>query len=351
MSAPEKGRERVHVAILGATGIVGQHLVRILAGHPWLEVTEVFGSERRRGLLYGDATDWVVTDDPPEVVASLALKGPDEEVCAPVVLSALPAEAARRCERRLADAGHLVCTNASAHRMDDDVPLVVPEVNPASLDHHLSRGRGLLIANPNCVVTGLALALAPIERTWGIESGTVVTLQALSGAGLSGPTGLTALGNVVPWIEGEEEKIEQELGKVLGCRAPLAIAVNRVPVHDGHLAHVFLRLRRKATPEHVVEALEAFRPEEAVVGLPSIPSRPLVVRHEPDRPQPRRDAGAGSGMSVSVGRVRSTGLYDVAFTVVSNNTVRGAAGACIANAELAMSRGMLRQSSGSWTAP
>jgi aspartate-semialdehyde dehydrogenase len=197
------------------------------------------------------------------------------------------------------------------------------------------------VANPNCVVTGLALALAPIERAFGLEASTVVTLQALSGAGSGGPAALAAAANVLPFIAGEEEKIPGELQKVLGAGVDVAVAVTRVPVVDGHTAHVFLRLGRCAPPTEVVEVLEAFRPEDDIASLPSIPRRPLVVRSETDRPQPRLDAGAGGGMTVSVGRIREAPPYDVALTLVVHNTVRGAAGACVANAELCLARGLV----------
>ena len=251
----------------------------------------------------------------------------------------------RNQEPALAEAGHVVCTNASAHRMSPFVPLLVPEVNQRALAlvarQPWAGAGGALVANPNCMVTGLALALAPIERAWGIRAGAVVTLQSLSGAGLAGPAALALLGNVVPWIDGEEEKIQAELKKVLDSDLAMAVAVNRVPVVDGHTAHVFLDLKRRASPERVQCALRDFTPEPGLRALPTIPDRTLVVREEPDRPQPRLDAGAGDGMTVSVGRIRQAPPYDVALAVVVHNAIRGAAGACLANAELCVARGLV----------
>lgn len=335
---------KIPVAVLGATGLVGQHLVRLLDDHPWFLLSEVVASDRRAGQRYGDVVPWIVSDAPPMPASDLILRSTTDEILSPLILSALPAGSARVVEPRLVEAGHVVCTNASAHRMDPSVPLVVPEVNADAVRRGAGagpEGPGAIVANPNCVATGLAVALAPIERAWGISSATVVTLQALSGAGLSGPGALTMSSNVVPWIDGEEEKIGQELSKLLGVRIPMAVAVNRVPVVDGHTAHVFLQLRRRAQIEAVAECLTSFRPDPPVRDLPSIPSRPIVVRSEVDRPQPARDAGAEGGMAVSVGRLRAAPPYDVALTVVSHNAVRGAAGACLANAELCVAKGLV----------
>jgi aspartate-semialdehyde dehydrogenase len=334
------------VAVLGASGLVGQRIVHMLSDHPWFRVAEVVASDRRAGACYGDSVDWRPTPEPPDAVAGLTLRRLEDDVAASVVLSALPADEARQVETRLAAGGHLVCTNASAHRMDPTVPLVIPEVNPSALD--LARrqawhaGGGAIVGNPNCVVAGLAMALAPLDRLWGIESVGVVTLQAISGAGSAGPTAFAMTGNVVPWIDGEERKISSELLRILGRQLDVAVTVNRVPVLDGHMAHVYLNFQRPPKIEDVVGALSSFRPPPEARGLPSIPEHPVVVRMEHDRPQPRRDAMAGAGMAVTVGRIRSAPPFHLAMTVVSHNLIRGAAGACIANAELSVARHVTR---------
>jgi aspartate-semialdehyde dehydrogenase len=268
----------------------------------------------------------------------------DRTPASPVVLSALPGRVARDVEVRLANEGRLVSSNASVHRMRPDVPLMVPEVNPGALSlaeaQPWRRSGGVLVCNPNCVATGVSLALAPLHRRWGIGEVVMVTLQALSGAGLGGPSALSMTGNVIPWIEGEEEKIPGELGRLLGGAFPVAVAANRVPVADGHTAHVFLRFDRRAGAAEVAAELRRSGRGEAAVSLPTLPDRSLVVVDGADRPQPLLDAGRSGGMKVSVGRVRSAPPSDVAMVVVSHNAVRGAAGACLANAELCVARGL-----------
>lgn len=342
----ERVGARIPTAVLGATGIVGQRLVNLLETHPWFRLAEVVGSERSAGRRYGEAVARVAGERPPAHAADLELLGPGAALRSPLVLSALPSAAARETEAPLARAGHVVATNASAHRLDDNVPLVVPEVNPEAVDTVRTQPwagtGGALIANPNCVVAGLALALAPVHLAFGIEAVTVVTLQAVSGAGRSGVGAVAIVGNAIPWIPGEEEKLGPELGKILDCDLTVTAAANRVPVLDGHLAHVFCSLRHPASPAAAAEALREFRPPAAASTLPSAPARPLIVRTEPDRPQPRLDKDAAGGMAVSVGRIRSAGgPHDLALAVVSHNGVRGAAGACLANAELCMRRAPL----------
>ena len=332
--------DRVPVAVLGATGIVGQRLVQLLVAHPTLRLAAVAASERHAGAAYGDVVDWSLGGDPPSEAACLPMRVPTEAPECPIVLSSLPGQVARRLELPLAEAGHIVCTNASAHRLRADVPLLVPEVNAdairlAATQPWSSQG-GCVVANPNCVVVGLALTLAPIQRAFGIESATVVTLQAISGAGLRGVGAVQIEGNAIPWIAGEEEKIGPELNKILATDLSVASSVNRVPVLDGHMANVFLKLESFAGPGDVARALADFRGPPSVSELPSLPERPLVVRSEPDRPQPRLDAGTAGGMAVTVGRIRVATPHDIAMTVVVHNGIRGAAGACLANAELCL---------------
>ena len=339
IDATANGRERAPVAILGATGLVGQRLVRMLDRHPSFRLAEVVGSERRAGLSYRKATSWVMGGDPPTHASALKLLAPGAPLHSRIVLSALPSRPAEEMEPELARAGHVVCTNASAHRLRPDTPLIVPEVNAEAIagvaSQPWAQSGGALVANPNCVVVALAMALAPLERNFGIESATVVTLQALSGAGMGGPQALEVAGNVIPWIAGEEDKIGPELNKLLGTGIDLAVAVNRVPVLDGHMAHIFCTLRRPASPLDALRALRDFRGMAGPDRLPTLPRRPLVVCTEPDRPQPRLDADRAAGMAVTVGRLRSAPPpHDLALVVVAHNGIRGAAGACLANAEL-----------------
>lgn len=327
------------VAVLGATGLVGQRLLRMLEGHPLFHLAEVVGSERRAGRDYVEATRWAIGGDPPPRASGLALLPPGAPLRSRVVLSALPSGPAKETEPALARAGHVVCTNASAHRLRPDTPLVIPEVNATAIagiaTQPWSESGGALVANPNCVVVALAMALAPIDSAFGIESATVVTLQALSGAGLGGLNAVEVAGNVVPWIRGEEEKIGPELNKILDTDIDVAVAVNRVPVLHGHTAHVFCRLRRQASHRDVIDVLRDFSPSSPADTLPTLPARPLVVRTEPDRPQPRLDADSAAGMAVTVGRIRpASPPHDLALVAVAHNGIRGAAGACLANAEL-----------------
>ena len=340
MRMTHRSDERLPVAVLGATGIVGQRLVRMLDGHPSLRLASVAASERRAGERYGDTVRWSLGGDPPAEAAGLPLRVVTEPPECRIVLSALPSGVARELEPALAEAGHIVSTNASAHRLRADVPLLVPEVNPQALtlaaEQPWSEGGGRLVANPNCVVAGLALALAPLHDAFGIEAATVVTLQAVTGAGLTGVGSVQIEGNAIPWIPGEEEKIEPELNKILGAEIAVAVSVNRVPVLDGHSANVFLKFATPATPDDAVRALAEFRAPPSLPALPSLPERPLIVRSEPDRPQPRLDIGAAGGMAASVGRIRAAPPHDLAMTVVAHNGVRGAAGACLANAEFCL---------------
>ena len=329
----------IPVAVLGATGIVGQRLVRMLDGHARFHLAEVVGSERRAGRRYARATPWAIGGDPPPGATALRLLAPGAPLRSRLVFSALPAVVAKETELALARSGHVVCTNASAHRMRADTPLIVPEVNGEAIGgtaaQPWSEVGGALVANPNCVVAGLAIALAPIQRAFGIESATVVTLQALSGAGLGGLNAVDVAGNIIPGIRGEEEKIGPELNKILEADIPTSVAANRVPVLDGHTAHVFCNLRTPATHVEVARVLRDFRPPVHVASLPTLPARPLVVRTDPDRPQPRLDADAEGGMAVTVGRIRPAfPPHDLTLVVGVHNGIRGAAGACLANAEL-----------------
>lgn len=345
---------RVPVAILGATGAVGQRMVSLLEGHPTLRLAEVAASERSAGRTYAEATRWFLPGDVPGAARGLVVLGVEERLSSRLVLSALDAAVADTVEPLQASRGAMVVSNTRSFRMKEDVPLLIPEVNSdhlALLDRqewHLAGGG--IVTNPNCVVVGLAMALAPLHRAFGIEAVCVTTLQALSGAGYPGVPSLDSLGNVVPFIEGEEEKIAKEPGKILGrlgaggvtpARFPISVSVNRVGVRDGHTESVFVKLARRASLAEVRAALEGFSGEPQRLSLPSAPDRAIVVRDEKDRPQPARDLEAGRGMSVTVGRLRADPVYDVKFTLLVHNTVRGAAGAALLNAELLAATGRL----------
>ncbi|MGH9477834.1 MAG: aspartate-semialdehyde dehydrogenase [Terriglobales bacterium] len=357
MAAPAAGR--LEVGILGATGVVGQRLLTLLDRHPWFEPVWLAASDRSAGKAYGDAVGWRLPTPLPERFARLPVSPASPDGCGPhLVISSVDAATAQELEPAFAAAGHAVLTNSSPLRMRADVPLIVPECNPeqvALIERQPDFGRGgFVVANPNCSTIGLVLALAPLERAFGLESVVAVTMQAVSGAGYPGVASLDILGNVVPYIEQEEEKMEREARKILGRLGPTgvepaAFAVsahcNRVAVVDGHLESVSVKLRARASLDDVCQALAGFRGRPQELDLPSAPPHPVLVATAPDRPQPRLDAELGeglrAGMAVVVGRVRPCKILDFKFTVLSHNTLRGAAGAALLNAELLHAEGRI----------
>ena len=346
-------QSKIAVGVLGATGMVGQQFVSRLDGHPWLDLQWLAASERSAGRRYVDAAPWRLRSPMPAAVSDMTVEACEPAGGPSVVFSALDAKAADHLEAAFAAAGHVVLSNARTHRMDPLVPLLIPEINADHLDllpaQREARGwSGAVVTNPNCAAIVLALALAPL-RPFGIRRVSVSTFQALSGAGYPGVAALDAVGNVIPFIGGgEEEKIELETLKILGAdggRTPLdaviSAQVTRVPVPDGHLMNVSVDLDARPSVEDVTSAMRAFtgRPQE--LGLPTAPVPPLVVMDEPDRPQPRLDAGLGDGMAVSVGRVRACPVLTHKFVALGHNTIRGAAGASILNAELMKAEGLI----------
>lgn len=333
------------VAVLGATGAVGQTFIRLLDGHPWFSVAEVAASERSAGRPYGEVTRWLEGAMPAGVRDRLVLPCDPAAVTAPIVFSALDSAPAAVLEPAFAAAGRLVLSNAKSFRMAPDVPLLIPEVNWAQAallgGQQHSRGwpvGGGLVTNANCSATVIAMALAPLHAAFGVERLFVATMQAVSGAGYPGVPSLDILGNVVPYIADEEPKVESELQKLLGTGVRVAAHTNRVPVEHGHTACCSVGFSRRATPAEVVEVLRAWRGPDGLAPwldrCPTAPAAPVLVTDAPDRPQPRRDRDAGGGMAVTVGRVREDPLLDVRFVVMGHNTVRGAAGGSVLNAEL-----------------
>jgi aspartate-semialdehyde dehydrogenase len=347
---------RYRVGILGATGTVGQRFIQLLENHPQFEVSALAASDRSQGKTYGEACSWRLPGEMPAGARGLKVGPPSPPLDCELVFSSLPGEIARETEESFARAGYAVISNSSALRMDEDVPLLIPEVNHAHLaqldtqKRTRSLERGMIVTNPNCSTIMLALALAPLHARFGVEAVVATTLQALSGAGYPGVASLDAADNVLPYIGGEEEKIETETLKILGrfdagrvLDAPFKVSaqVHRVNVSDGHMAAVRVRLSRAASVEEVREAFASFTSLPQELKLHTAPERPIVVRDEPDRPQPKLDRDAGRGMSVSVGRILPDNVLDYRFVALSHNTVRGAAGAAILNAELLVATGRL----------
>jgi aspartate-semialdehyde dehydrogenase len=342
------------IGILGATGMVGQRYIQLLERHPWFEIAWLAASDRSSGKSYGEAAKWRLDTPLPERIAGMTVAPAEPEGAPRIIFASVDAAIARELEPRFAAAGCAVVSNSSAFRMTPNVPLVIPEVNAEHL--HLieeqptrKQSGGYIVTNSNCSAMGLVIALKPIEERFGIEQIVVTTMQAVSGAGYPGVASMDILDNVVPYIGSEEEKMEAETLKLLGrleghavtpLKARISASCNRVPVVDGHTESVSLKLRRPARREEILAAWAEFRPL-AGQGLPSAPEQPIEWAAQIDRPQPRLDRNRGNGMTVTVGRLRPCGVLDWKFTLLSHNTIRGAAGATILNAELLASLGKL----------
>ncbi|MCC7340006.1 MAG: aspartate-semialdehyde dehydrogenase [Bryobacterales bacterium] len=348
--------KRIDVGVLGATGMVGQQFIRLLENHPWFRLTWLGASDRSAGKRYKEATNWRLDGEMPAGVADLPVHECKPGDAPPIVFSATDASVATEIEQAFANAGHWVISNSRNHRMDLDVPLLVAEINAEHLrvlptQQRLRGWTGGIVTNPNCSTIGLVMGLAPL-RQFGIRKVVVATMQAVSGAGYPGVPSMDILGNVVPYIGGEEEKMQTETQKILGNFdadriAPMGANVsahcNRVPAIDGHTVVASVELETKPGVEGLKKAMAEFagRPQE--LKLPFAPERPLVVTDAPDRPQTRRDALAGNGMTVTVGRVRECTVFDYKFTALVHNTIRGAAGAAILNAELLLEEGYVQR--------
>jgi aspartate-semialdehyde dehydrogenase len=353
---------KIPVGILGATGTVGQRFIQLLHEHPWFEITWLAASDRSAGKIYAEAAKWNLATPIPAKIAAMKVSAAAPDSNTPkLVFAALDATAAQQIEPAFAEAGHAVVSNSSAFRMAEDVPLIIPEVNG---DHvpliktqkWYKKNGGFMVTNPNCSAIGLVLALAPLHRRFGIDKIFVATMQAISGAGYPGVPSLDILGNVIPYIAKEEDKMEAETRKLLGslkegslngsrvidADLTLSAHCNRVAVEDGHTESVSLKLRNPAQAEEIIEAWNEFRCLPQKLKLPTAPEQPVIYETAPDRPQPRLDRDRGRGMSAVCGRLRPCNIFDWKFTVLSHNTIRGAAGAAVLNGELLKAQGYLR---------
>jgi aspartate-semialdehyde dehydrogenase len=342
--------------VLGATGAVGQMFVRLLVDHPWFELKELAASERSAGKRYGEVTRWLEGASPPQsIMGRRVIACEPGGVSAPIVFSALDATVAGEVEAAFANAGRFVLSNAKNFRMEPDVPLVIPEVNGSHLGllecqrKHRS-WPGAIVTNANCSATVAAVSLAPLHERYGIKQLFLSTMQAVSGAGYPGVPSLDILGNVIPYISDEEPKLERELlkllgkfedGEVLNASFKVSAHTNRVPVEHGHTICMTIGFEEKPTPEDAVRTLREWKGYPQTIGLPTRPEHPLVVSDLPDRPQPKRDVSAGNGMTVTVGRVRRDAVLDLRMVALGHNTVRGAAGGSVLNAELLAANGAL----------
>ncbi|HZP01131.1 MAG TPA: aspartate-semialdehyde dehydrogenase [Terriglobia bacterium] len=347
--------KKLEVGILGATGMVGQRFVSLLEHHPWFEVKWLAASERSAGKTYAEACNWRLRDPMPKVARELPVHECKPGNAPLLVFSSLDSKVAGEVEKEFARAGHAVVSNSSNHRMDADVPLLIPEVNPEhlkliSLQRQHRGWKGLIVTNPNCTTVGLVMSLAPLERTFGLSKVIMTSMQAVSGAGYPGVPTLDILGNVIPHISGEEEKVERETRKLLGRFTDGQVKMgdfvvsahcNRVLVEDGHMESISVALKNKATLEELIQAWRKFRSIPQERGLPSAPRHPIVVREERDRPQPKFDINTENGMATVIGRVRECPVLEFKYTALSHNTIRGAAGAALLNAELMKSEGYL----------
>jgi aspartate-semialdehyde dehydrogenase len=343
---------KIPVAILGATGSVGQKFVELLADHPWFEIAALCASERSVGKPYAQAANWFQSSELPERIASMIVQPCEPDVDAHMVFSGLDAEVAGSIETAFAQAGYVVVSNSKNHRMDEHVPLLVPEVNADHLElvRHQAFGKGMIVTNPNCTTVGLVMALDPLVERFGVSEVSVVTMQALSGAGYPGVASLDIVDNVVPFIGGEEAKVESEPLKIFGevreggvdpATMTISATCNRVAVIDGHTQCVSVRLREKAAIHEIIDTWKSYRGEPQALELPMAPAQPIHYFHEDNFPQPRKHRMLDKGMAVSIGRLRPCSILDWKFTLVSHNTIRGAAGGAILNAELMVKKGLV----------
>ena len=344
--------EKIPVAILGATGSVGQKFIQLLINHPWFEIKELAASETSAGKKYKDVVEWFVSDEIPEQVANLEVKKCEPNLDCKVAFSGLDSSIAGEVETAFAKKGYKVISNSRNHRMDDDVPLLIPEINPDHIElvKKQKYGGGLIVTNPNCSTIGMTLALKPLIDDFGISDINVVTMQAVSGAGNPKKVGLNIDDNVIPWIKGEEEKMEIEPLKIFGTlnnekidfnKMNISAQCNRVNVTDGHLEAVQIRLKKKVDKEDIINSWNNFSSEPQKLDLPTAPKKPIHYFDEDDFPQPKIHRNIENGMAAATGRLRPDKFFDFKFVVLSHNTVRGAAGGAILCAELLKAKGYI----------
>ncbi len=344
--------KKISVGILGATGMVGQKFVELLSSHPWFEIVALAASDRSAGKRYGEAMQWLMPTTLSQKIADMPVVTCQPTLPCDLVFSGLDSKVAGEIEETFARAGYKVVSNSSNHRMDPTVPLLIPEINSDHLKliQHQRFGKGAIITNPNCSVIGMTLSLKPLLDQWGIEAVHAVTLQALSGAGYPGVPSMEILDNVIPYIAGEEDKVEREPLKIMGtCQGKeiipypmrLSAQCNRVPVTDGHLACLSVKFKKKANANEILVAWRSFEGEPQWLKLPMAPKRPIIYLEDERHPQPKLHRTLESGMAVSIGRLRECPLFDWKFVILSHNTMRGAAGCAILNAELMVKKGYL----------
>lgn len=345
-------KQKIPVGILGATGSVGQKFIELLTNHPWFEITTLAASERSSDRPYNEAVNWFMQSPIPPRIAQMPVKRCEPALDCKIVFSGLDASVAGEIETEFTHAGYIVISNSRNHRFDLDVPLLVPEVNSEHLEivSHQKYGKGMIVTNPNCSTIGLVLALKPLLDKFGLEAVNVVTLQALSGAGYPGVASLDILDNVIPFIRGEEEKMESEPLKILGryengaienCQLKISAQCNRVGVIDGHLECVSVKFNQKALMGDIIKAWQEFTGDPQQLDLPMAPLQPIHYFEESNYPQPKFCRHLDKGMAVSIGRLRPCPIFDYKFVILSHNTIRGAAGGAILNAELMYKKGYL----------
>ncbi|MBE2225466.1 MAG: aspartate-semialdehyde dehydrogenase [Anaerolineae bacterium] len=346
---------KIPVGILAATGSVGQRFIMHLIDHPWFEIAALTGSDRTVGRPYGEGVNWLLDGDPPAEVANMIVQPTEPNLAPKVLFSALPTSDAREVEAKFAEAGYAVLTNASPYRMDPYVPLLIPEVNmdhTAMIPHQQKEygWKGYIVANANCSTTSIVLPMKILHETYGLHSAVVTTMQAISGAGYPGVPSLDIMDNIIPYIGGEDGKLESEPRKLCGkyvdgkfefADFKVSAQANRVPVIDGHMASVSVKFNQSASAEEVIALFQNWQLPDVLQNLPTMPEQVFIYRTEPDRPQPRKDRDSGNGLAWTVGGVRACPVNDVRFMSIAHNTLRGAASGSVLNAELLKVQGLL----------